>query len=263
MKVCAAFLLTALVTLLSAGSFAGEESNAQALLERARVLSDIRSPSAPAFRLRATFTAITRDLTTLEGTYTETWVSSTQWRRETVVGASRRVEVGAATRHWLLISGPPLPVEVQRFSGLLELTPLWWQEFAFQPATDHDVNGIAIQCVVTLPGENGERYALCFYKESGLLMQTTMPKRIGERLGNYSCLYASYQKFWEYSFPRELRCLQEGHRKLEGKIVELSRDLFPEPALFEQPAGAIEIGNGVEHPTPPRSLPADDLRFPF
>jgi hypothetical protein len=71
MKVCAAFLLTALVTLLSAGSFAeDEQSKAQGLLERARNLSDMRSPSAPAFRLKATFTAITRDLATLEGTYT-------------------------------------------------------------------------------------------------------------------------------------------------------------------------------------------------
>lgn len=264
MKLCAAFLLTALVTLLSAGSLAeDEQSKAKALLERARDLSDIRSSSAPAFRLKATFTAITRELATLEGTYTETWVSDTQWRRETVVGASRRVEVGGATRHWLLNSGPPLPVEVQQFASLLELSPSWWQEFTFQPATDHDVNGIAIQCVVTLPGENGERYALCFYKENGLLMQITTPKSIGNRLGNYSCLYASYQKFGECFFPRELRCLQEGHRKLEGKIVELSRDPSPDPALFVKPAGAIEVGNGAEHPTPPRRLPAPDLGFPF
>ena len=99
MKVCAVFLLTAVVTLLSAVSFAeDEQSKAQGLLERARSLSDIRSPSAPAFRLRATFTAITRDLTTLEGTYTEIWVSNTRWRREIVVGASRRIEVARTTR---------------------------------------------------------------------------------------------------------------------------------------------------------------------
>jgi hypothetical protein len=264
MKLCAAFILTALVTLLNAGSVAeDEQSNARALLERARELSDIRSPSAPAFRLKVTFTAITRDLTTLEGTYTEIWVSNTQWRRETVVGASRRIEVGWATRHWLLNSGPPLPDEVQRFSSLLELSPSWWQEFTFQPTTDHDVNGVAIRCVVTPAGENDERYALCFYKQSGLLMQTTMPKRIGNRLGDYSCLYANYQKFWEYFFPRELRCLQEGHRKLEGKMVELSLDPFPDPALFVPPAGATEIGNGTEHPTPPRRVPEPDLRFPF
>ena len=87
MKVYAAFLLTAVVILLSGSSFAeDEQSKPQALLERARNLSDIRSPSAPAFQLKATFTAIARDLATLEGTYTETWVSNTQWRRETVVG---------------------------------------------------------------------------------------------------------------------------------------------------------------------------------
>jgi hypothetical protein len=263
MKLCAAaFLVTALVTLFSAGSCAeDEQSKAQALLERARNLSDIRSLSAPAFRLKVTFTAITRDLAVLEGTYTETWVSNTQWRRETVVGASRRVEVGGKNQHWLLNSGPPLPVEVQRFSSLLELSPSWWQEFSFHATTDHVVSGVAIQCVVTLAGEDGERYALCFYKESGLLMQTTMPKTIGTHLGDYSCMYGSYQKFWDYFFPHELRCLQEGHRKLEGKIVELSLDPVPDPALFVQPAGATEIGNGEEHPTPPRHAP--DLKFPF
>src|SRR5277367_947899 len=263
MKLCAAFL--ALVNLLSAGSFAqDEQSKPQALLERAWDLSNIRSPSAPAFRLKATFTAITRDLATLEGTYTETWVSNTQWRREILVGASRRVEVGAApTGRWLLNSGPPLPLEVQRFATLLELSPPWWQEFTFQPTTDHEVNGIAIRCVVTVAQESGERYALCFYKDSGLLMQTTTPKTIGSRLGDYSCLYANYQKFWEYFFPRDLRCLQEGHRKLEAKIVELSLDPFPDPASFVQPAGAIEIGNEPEHPTPPRRAPAPDPGFPF
>jgi hypothetical protein len=117
--------------------------------------------------------------------------------------------------------------------------------------------------VVTLAGENDERYALCFYKESGLLMQTTMPTRIGDRLGDYSCLYGNYQRFWEHFFPRDLRCLQEGHRKLEGKVVELSLDPIPDPALFVQPAGAIEVGKGVEHPIPSRRLPAPDLGFPF
>jgi hypothetical protein len=46
-------------------------------------------------------------------------------------------------------------------------------------------------------------------------------------------------------------CLQEGHRKLEGKIVELSLDPIPDPALFVQPAGATEVRNGEEHPTLP------------
>jgi hypothetical protein len=88
-------------------------------------------------------------------------------------------------------------------------------------------------------------------------------KENGNRFGDYSCLYGNYQKFWEYFFPRDLRCLQEGHRKLEGKVVELSLDPIPDPALFVQPAGAIEAGKGGEHPIPARHLPARDLEFPF
>ena len=261
MKLWAALL--ALFTLLGAGSFAQDEpSKPQTLLERAWDLSNIRSSSAPAFQLKATFSAITRELSTLEGTYTETWVSNTQWRRETVVGTSRRLEVAGAAGRWLVNSGPPLPIEAQRFSSLLELSPPWWQDFTFQPISDHDVNGVAIRCVVTLPEDTGERYALCFYKDSGLLMQTTMPKTIGSHLGDYSCLYTGYQKFWEFLFPRDLRCLQEGHRKLEAKIVELSLDPFPDPELFVQPAGATELGS-EEHPIPRRRLPESDTRFPF
>jgi hypothetical protein len=264
MKLCGAFLLIAFATWLSTGSFAEDEQpQAQALLERARNLSDIRSPNAPAFRLKATFTAITQDLDTVEGTYTETWVSNARWRREIVVGGSRRIEVGGATRRWLLNSGPQLPAEVQRFSSLLEISPSWWKEFTFEPATDHDANGVTIRCVVTPAGEGGEKYALCFYKRRGLLLETIMPRKIGSRLGNYFCRYGNYQKFWDYFFPRELECLQEGHRKLEGKVVELSLDPSPDPALFAQPAGAVEIGNDTEHPTPPHPVPAPDLRFPF
>jgi hypothetical protein len=262
MKLCAAVLI--LFALPRTGSFAqDQQSKPQALLQQAWDLSNIRSPNAPSFRLKATFTVITRELSTLEGTYIETWVSNTQWRRETVVGASRRVEVGGTAGRWLLNSGPPLPVEVQRFSGLLELSPPWWQDFSFQPISDHDVNGIAIRCAVTLQEETGERYALCFYKDNGLLMQTTMPKMIGSHLGDYSCLYANYQKFWEYLFPHDVRCLQEGHRKLEGKVVELSLDPLPDAAMFVRPAGAIEAGNEAEHPIPSRRAHAPDPGFPF
>ena len=50
---------------------------------------------------------------------------------------------------------------------------------------------------------------------------------------------------------------------VEGKVVELSLNPIPDPALFVQPAGAIEAGKGVEHPIPARRLPARDLEFPF
>jgi hypothetical protein len=41
----------------------------QALLERARQRSDIRAPNSPAFRLRATFSSVGKDLATVQGSY--------------------------------------------------------------------------------------------------------------------------------------------------------------------------------------------------
>lgn len=80
------------------------QSRAEALMQHARQLSDIRSSGAPAFRLTATFSFVGDDLEAVQGTYTETWASDSQWRRETVVNNLRRIEVGAPSRLWLLDS---------------------------------------------------------------------------------------------------------------------------------------------------------------
>src|SRR5277367_4778453 len=69
------------------------QKRADALLEKARQLSNIRSPNAPAFRLKATFSFTGRDLETVEGTYTEVWISRSQWRREILVKDFHRIEV--------------------------------------------------------------------------------------------------------------------------------------------------------------------------
>jgi hypothetical protein len=261
MKLYASALLIAFLAVLSTASPAAEDqTQARALLERARKQSDIRSPNAPGFRLKASFTVATADLNVVEGTYTETWLSNTQWRHETVLGPSRRIEIGGATKRWLLETGPQLPAELQHFSSVLDLTPSWWNDFTFEPPTDHEVKGSTIRCAV-IAGEMGERNALCFYVDSGLLLQIVTPKKIGVRYGNYSCQYGDYQKFGEYVYPRALACFQDSHRKLKADIVELSPDPSPDPTLFSPPAGAVELGNSVEHPTPPKVLP--DPRFPF
>jgi hypothetical protein len=272
MKLHVSSVLITLLALLGVASFAAspgaspagdDQTQAQTLLERARKLSDIRSASAPAFRLKASFTVTAPDLSTVEGTYIETWQSNTQWRRETVLGPARRVEVGGATKRWQLDTGTQLPAEVQQFSGVLDLTPSWWKDFTFEPPTDHEVKIGTLRCMVTPLAETGERFALCFYKDSGLLAQVIMPKKIGVRLGTYSCQYGEYQKFGDYVFPRLLACFQEGHRKLKAEIVELSSNPSPDATLFSPPTGAVELGNNVDHPLPPKPAQAMDPRFPF
>lgn len=78
------------------------QERAEALLERARHLSDIRAKGAPAFLLRATSSFVGDNLDPVEGIYTETWVSDTQWRRETVDGNLRHIDVAGPGKHWLV-----------------------------------------------------------------------------------------------------------------------------------------------------------------
>jgi hypothetical protein len=96
MKAHAAFVFTALLALLAIALSAQApqkpeapkseiQTRAEALMERARHLSDIRAKNAPAYRLKATFSFMGKNLENLQGTYTEVWVSDSQWRRETVV----------------------------------------------------------------------------------------------------------------------------------------------------------------------------------
>jgi hypothetical protein len=65
------------------------QARAESMIAKARQLSDIRAKSAPAFRLSVEFSFANKGLATVEGTYTETWVSESQWSRETAVGELR------------------------------------------------------------------------------------------------------------------------------------------------------------------------------
>jgi len=64
------------------------QKSAEALLDRARRLSDIRSLNAPPFRLKLTFSFTGKHLDTVQGIYDEVWISNSRWRRETTVSAS-------------------------------------------------------------------------------------------------------------------------------------------------------------------------------
>jgi hypothetical protein len=69
-----------------------KEKEATALITRAKVLSDIRADGGPALLLKVNF-QIKRDAGTVEGVYTENWVSSSVWRRETSAGEFHSTEV--------------------------------------------------------------------------------------------------------------------------------------------------------------------------
>jgi len=206
------FSIILLVVFRGASAAEDQQKAAEGMLDRARQLSDIRSPKAPGFRLNLTFSFTGQDLETVKGTYTEVWISNSRWRRETVVGNLRRIEIGGPSKHWLIDSGKEeFPEQAARVSTMVEILPTRTAQFEFESITEPDP---ATQCAVTKArGEKRQRHAFCFDKDNRVLVQSTTPQLVGERVADYSCNYGQFHKFGDYWFPREMACFLNKHRK--------------------------------------------------
>jgi hypothetical protein len=180
-------LLSIVLPAIPAGSLLGQDSpkpaiqkseiqtRAEALIEKARKLSDIRAKNAPAFRLKATFSFVGKNLENEQGTYTEIWVSDSQWRRETVMSDFHRVEVGTSNRIWRLDNSKDFPATVTRLPDLMNIFPSASSSFEFESVADNAVEKAAEQCATTKPGAQQEKYRFCFDQKSGALLAKLSP----------------------------------------------------------------------------------------
>jgi len=226
---------------------------AEALMARAHRLSDIRAKSTPAFRLKATFRFVGKDLEDAQGTYTEVWVSDSQWRRETVVKDLRRIEVGTPNRIWTLDSTTDFPEPATRVPNLMNQFHSDSATLEFESIADNTDQKPAEQCATTKRGSQQEQYKFCFDQKSGALLATLSPEIRPKNMTDYSCFYGIFRKFGDSWFPREMACLEDKHRQLEAKVEELTAEPSPDPSLFKPPPGAIERGrcSGTSaHPVP-------------
>ncbi len=273
MKIRAALLPITLLALFTASLIAQEtqkpvveksetQIRAEALLERARHLSDIRAKNAPAFRLKATFTFTGKDLENTQGTYTEVWLSDSQWRRETVVKDLRRIEVGAPNRIWTLDSATDFPEGATHLPDLMNLFHSASRALEFESIADNPDQKPAEQCATTKRGSQQEQYKFCFDQKSGALLATLSPEIRPKNMTDYSCFYGIFRKFGDSWFPREMACLENKHRQLEAKVEELSAEPSPDPSLFKPPPGAIELGRCSGASVPPIGTLNPEPRFP-
>jgi TonB family protein len=253
-----------LVILVTTPSFCEDkQARGEAMLERARLASDIRAPDAPAFRLKVTFSFVSEKLETVAGTYSEWWASKTQWRRETVVGDSRRIEIGGPDKRWLLDTGPGLPEQVRRLPGLFDVVPSNPSKFEFDSILDPAPDNAAVQCAISAPAPDKQKRAFCFHKPSGVLIQKVEPYPVGRRVTGYSCDYAAFHMFGNYTYPREMACFIEGHRKIEAKVIELSPEPSLDAALFKAPPEAVELDSCSGKVTPPKAVSSPDPSLPW
>jgi len=164
------------------------------MMQRAREFSDIRSQGAPAFHLRATFSFVGEGLETIQGTFTEAWVSNSQWRRETLANGFQRVEVGGAGRFWLVDKGKDFPVQATRVSGLVEIFPSPPHKFEFESIRGRDAQDNSTECAISrATGRQEVRSAFCFDKRSGALVEEISPEPLRNRAADNACRYGSFQ----------------------------------------------------------------------
>jgi TonB family protein len=235
----------------------------ESMMDRARHLSDIHSDGAPSFRLKATFSFVGRDLETVQGTYTEVWISNKQWYRETVAGASRRVEVGGPTRLWRVDTGDSMPEEATRLPRVLKAVPTLPGNLDFEAISTNTFQHREVECALTKPDVQQLKHAFCFDKGSGLMVEDIHPELRPRNAVGYSCMYGEFLKFSEHRFPREMICFEDKHRNLEVKVVDISPELTPDPALFVPPQDALELGNCNGATVQPRSESTVVPRMPL
>jgi hypothetical protein len=229
------------------------QTRADALLLKARQLSDIRSPNAPAFRLKATFSFTGLDLQKVEGTYTEVWVSNSQWRREMVIGDLRHIEVGGGDKQWL-VDPDRFPPQANKLATLMSVLPPASRGFEFASITEREMRDVTTECVATKSLGANLPLTLCFEKRSGMLLEKVSPETRPQNVIIFSCEYGSFRKFGDYWFPRQVRCFEDRHKNISADVVELSIETPVDPALFDAPKDAIELGQcsgKIVSPVPP------------
>jgi len=84
---------------------------------------------------------------------------------------------------------------------------------------------------------------------------------VGRRVTGYSCDYAAFHMFGNYTYPREMACFIEGHRKIEAKVAELSPEPSLDAALFKAPPEAVELDSCSGKITPPKAVSSPDPSF--
>jgi len=231
-------------SLLAATSLVAQtvQSRGEAMLSRARSASEIRHMDAPAFRLKVEFSFIGDDLEQKKGTFTEWWISSNRWHRETEAEGSRHLEITSEpNKIWLQDVGDELPEQVRRLPSLAAITPPPGSKQQFASIVPPVTNEPEIECAVTIDPIRKEKGALCLHTASGVLIQMIEPIPLGRRVAVYRCDYGAFRLFGQQTYPREMACVVEGRKKIDVKVVELSAQATMDPGLFTPPADAVEV----------------------
>lgn len=256
-----------LLPLLCTFSFAGDkEKEVAALIDRAKQASDIRAAGVPAFFLKSSFKAIQDDGTAIEGTYTETWVSSALWRREITFGDFHETQVVKDRRSWILSNSPTAPPGIDEAEDLgfhLDVHSVLSGEWKPSRIEDRTEGSSSMRCVDVKRGSSGGWPGLCFDSTTGVLVMKSFLKWAGHS-GQFesSCVYTDYQKLDDKLFPGSIQCLKDKKPQIQGTVVALTVEAAPDPALFTPLPGGREVAYCPFAPKAPGAINTPDPGYP-
>lgn len=199
----------------------------------------------------------------LQGTYTEVWVSKTQWRREIVVGDTLKTEVAAGQKRFLLEPAKALPEHIRdrpALSGSGRFQPEAWKP---EKIENRKLNGSSVRCIETTPVVRvglhlrtqpqrevlGDVPSLCFDSSGGVLVAEIEPAM--NHSEDEACFFSDYQRFEDRIYARSYQLLEGGQTRLEARVVELVALSQVDRELFAVPNGAKELTSCPDPVRPP------------
>jgi len=255
-------LAIAFTVLLSPVSVAeNKQEEGENLIRRVEQVSNIRSADAHPFHLKASFALLGNSAAAGEGTYIEIWASQGRWRRETVLAAFHRTEVGREKTRWTVDSTEEVPGKAGQLGALLQLRDVRQGPIKVAAIRDQTVEGVQARCVELKDNGIGKE-TLCIDAQSGvLLLKKTPTLWMGKKL-EYSCQYGQYQEFAGRMYPRHIQCGEDGHPAIDVRVVELFGEPSPDSALFVPPIDAKELANCPGGVQAPKALQTPDPEYP-
>jgi TonB family protein len=158
-----------------------------------------------------------------QGTYTEVWVSDSQWRRETVVNDFHRVEIGTSNRIWKLDHTKDFPEVATRLPrpdpDLMNIFPSASTSFEFESITDSPDQKGGRECATTKPGSQQEQYRFCFDKQSGAFLAKLSPE-----------IRPDYVAVDAIGKPENMTASESGGKRLDEAALEAARKWRFKPA---------------------------------
>ncbi len=194
-RYCRSFCLTVLCLTAAAQD---AQKRAEALLAHARQLSDIRVANAPSFQLNATFSFVGQGFKKPQGSYIETWIPPSRWRRETVLDEMPKIEIRDSEKRWIAFP-EELPVQTDYLPMMMDILDPATGDLRHGSVAERAGDKLAAECATTKPG--GFQFGFCFETKTGVLLEKLMPERRPQNTVAFRCGYGRFQKFGEFLVP--------------------------------------------------------------